>query len=1120
MADELTREPGDAGDSGLLDQAALDALLAAAADDAVLDTPPSVGSDAPLSEREEEPLGEVDAEGLLLQTPSTPMDAVQDPAQEAVGVGIAESAAMEGAESVDAMDFDAMFSVAPEKYQTPPAPEPAVELPPLSPTPAEPLGESDMSQAEIDAILQAATTPPPAPKPEPAPEAAEAPAAAAEGDLLDQAELDRLMAQSRAAAEAAPTEREAAPAEHVVLDSSELDALVAGIADDAPLNAAELDAPVVDAAGADSISLSVENVESLLGSLGATLPEPAVEAIPVAEALVEPAAPPVAPPPAAPASDVSQDMIDALIAAAVEPPASAAEVGSENLAAAATAVAPEIAAAPEQDDLARLIEESRRRQLEQQARELAAAEVPAQERPRRVPRFESPLLNYLKENGARAVASLAAGILVSTGTFVWLSAQQARTPDLALLAMQRGSALETAMDEARKMIDEGEYARAATLLESKIEDAPAGRERTDAAFLRLEALYRAVPENAALSRYDAVQTEIDGLLAQAGAHPRVPEALHWKALLHERGELPFAALDNYEALISQYPDTPHMDEILVEAARLALELGFPDKAARYADRAVQEFPQSEKFAEAKLLQGDAYARAGQHDAARQLYAESLSGEPSAPLRAEAVLRLGRLAFNEGNYEGAIAQIRDYLNKTTTAEGNDAAYLLLAEALRKVKRDGEARDVLNDLLRFFPESKLSAQAYVELAETLEALGERKAALRIANEGEERFPGNPKVLACLGELQGLDGNPFSAATTLLAANDAGADNPEVLLTAARHFRTAGMLDQAQSTYGKLLEEYGGSPESFLGGVELAELTYERGDAKRALERLQMIATATEGSPQQLPALLAMAKIYDAIGLPARVAEVSQKAAGLTDDPEVLARAAAALIKAGSLTEGQKVSDRVDLTQVSPATAYTLLSALGTGLLAVDPPRGIAKLEEAYSNYPEARTAENDFVLLQAYLKAERAAGARRVVMDMAAREAEHPEDAPYLLDAAATWGDYLYAKGDYRAAADAFAMADAASAGPQAQTIEGKRTDHGWPRYQRANALLKLGDLPGSLALYTQISETSEPWAKEAAVKADYARLQLRARGEKVPELADAAPAVNSAAAPTAPPAPAG
>lgn len=1088
-------------------EAALDGMLAARS--ALLKNDDPVGKDY-LSD--ETPLGNVDAEGLLVQTPSALSTSLDDAGEDPQSV------------AVDDLDLDAMFSTPPEQYQAPPpaeeappdAAEEAVALPPLD---AE--AESPMSQDEIDAILQAATTPPPAPDAQADAVDASAPEEVSE---IPAEQLEELKQLAEAEGAAVPPEREE-PAQHVFLDQSELDALVAGMADDTALVRKEMDVPVVgEGAPVEAVSLSKENVDSLLGILDVAPPVPAAQAVAAAPpvAVAPPPAPaPPAPAAAAPTGDISQDMLDALIAAAAAPGQASAEIGSENLAAAATAAntgpavpppgsapapAKQAPATTETDDLDHLIDQAKLKQHQQAAKAYAATDPPA-EKLRGLPRAQRPVLDFLSENAARVVASLAAGLLVGGATFLWLHTQQNQTPDLSILAAQRGSELEEAMDAARKMIDEGENTRAASLLEEAIDHAPAGRERTDAMFLRVEALYRSVPDHAPLARFDAVQSEIDGVLSVAPDHPRVPDALHWQARLHERGELPFAALDNYDVLINRYPEFGHMDEILVEAARLALSLGKPDIAARYADRLAQEFPDSSYYPEAKLLQGDAYARAGQRGAARQLYSESLRGDAPGEMQAEAVLRLGRLAYNEGDYEGAINQIRSYLENTTTAVGNDAAYLLLSQALRKEGREDEARSVLNNLLHFFPDSKLSANAYVELTQTLETLGERKGALQIANEGATRFPQDPQILKNLGEMLGLDGNPFSAATTLIAAEEAGANDPAVVLTAARHFRTAGMLDESQRTYDRLLIEYGGSNESFAGGVELAEMIYERGDSQRALERLEKIATATEGKPQQLPALLAMADIYEAIGLPQRVAEVSEKAAGLTDDPAVLARTAAALITAGQLAEGQKVADRVDLAQVEPAVAYGMLSALGVALLTVDPPRGIEKLEEAYANYPEARAAEVDYALVEAYLQADRVSGARRVILDMAARAKDKPEDAPYLIDAAALWGDYLYGKNDFRGAADAYTLADATSATTGAQVVDGKRTAHDWPRFQRANALLKLSDLAGSLALYDEIAQTKAPWAREAAIKADFVRMQQRLRGES-----PAPPATAAAVAP--------
>jgi tetratricopeptide (TPR) repeat protein len=152
----------------------------------------------------------------------------------------------------------------------------------------------------------------------------------------------------------------------------------------------------------------------------------------------------------------------------------------------------------------------------------------------------------------------------------------------------------------------------------------------------------------------------------------------------------------------------------------------------------------------------------------------------------------------------------------------------------------------------------------------------------------------------------------------------------------------------------------------------------------------------------------------------------------------------------------------------------------------------MEEAALSYPEQRTPEADERLLETYLSLERPAAARRLVMELAARARANPADAPHLAESAIVWGDYLYRKGDFRAAADAFSIAiEAADRAHPAETTP--RNDPSWAKYQRANALLALSDFDGSIALFQEVAASDAPWAAEAGLKADYARLEQRRRG---------------------------
>ena len=171
--------------------------------------------------------------------------------------------------------------------------------------------------------------------------------------------------------------------------------------------------------------------------------------------------------------------------------------------------------------------------------------------------------------------------------------------------------------------------------------------------------------------------------------------------------------------------------------------------------------------------------------------------------------------------------------------------------------------------------------------------------------------------------------------------------------------------------------------------------------------------------------------------------------------------------------------------------------------DPRAGLEKLEQAYRDYPLQRTATANHKLLEANLVTGRAARARAIVTELQARVATERADPSHLETAALLWGDYLYGARDYRAAADAYAMAlvpSAATFGVQTEEepVSSLSTERQWSMYQRANALFELGDYPQSVVLYDRLADSSSRWAKEAERRAASARIEQRLRGETLPE----------------------
>jgi len=915
------------------------------------------------------------------------------------------------------------------------------------------------------------------------------------------AKVDEVLSQMEGAGKEV---RETLSTQTNTVSQADLDILLTELSDEHALDGRNLDAPVGGGEVADdqAVSLNQSELDALIAGMEKGAEAEAAGAVPA---------------PSSGESDygaVSQEMIDALIAAA-QKGENAGKVVSENLEAAATTPEPQRGLLT-QSDLDEVLAQARstdreRRIAKQRAIEEAVAEATKKAEAPSVtpegvvevkPEAEAAIVvapkrlgRFFYENLPRIVTSLAAGLLAGLGTFTVLYRNQERMPGTTSVIEGKVSALEAAMQRASGLMAEGDYWQAATILERPIARSAPSPMRSDAEYLRLEALWRGFVYEPGSAAYDALHAEIDRVYRETPDHPRAAEALHWKAKLYELDDLPYAAQDMYRQILEHYRTGPGLDDILIDAAKLSNTLMNPQDAAEYAQRLLKQYPGSPWAGEARLQLADAYALAGMEDDARTLYVRVAQAAPSSRLGAEAYLRLGRAALQQGRYEEAIRHLEARLQPAVTTAGNDEVYLVLAQAYRAGGRLEEARNALNDMLNFFPETPTTPDALVELSQVMEELGERQAALRLAQQAASRYPDNPKVLKNKGVFLGLEGDAFGAAAALISADDAGANDPAALLTAARYYRTLGALDTARETFDRVRQKYAGTPEALTGGIEGADVIYALGRVDEAVERLQNLAQATEGTPYHLPALRVLSRIYTELGMDAQAIDVDRKIASVASEPAVLAETASSLLEAGALEEAQRLIERIPWSRVPESTSYAVLMKYGKALRQVDPRRALETMENAYLSYPGARNAEDEEALLEVYLSGDRSAAARRMVLEKSAQARDNPILIPELIDAAIMWGDYLYGKGDYRSAADAYGLAVDAAA--QVSTpVRGVRRDPAWAKYQRANALLELSDYRGSLALFQEIAASDAPWAAEAGIKAEYARLEQRLRGAEV------------------------
>lgn len=905
---------------------------------------------------------------------------------------------------------------------------------------------------------------------------------------LDQADLDALFSAAMKPAEfdtppPAPPEAlvpEAAALDDQVGDLRTMDRQLAGPLDDA-------------------ILLTQDNVDSLLSELDVDVP--LVPEVSPADAL---SAAPAAPP--AKASEeveqISEDLLAALLNAA-ESASANTDVGMENLVAAATAPAEapkDIKAPPPVYRKAAPHGESEAAPAPAAAAAPPAPGVvpePAPEIPEAKPsvrrRFAGEATSVTREwlgaHGARIAASLLAGCLGSAATFVLLQANQEKRPTFADLGVQQMMDLDAAMERARELAKDGQYGEVLELLRRPAGAAEQSGLRTEAEFLLLKSEIVTLDAPIGSPRYGELQQRIDQMVAEYPENPNAPGLLELKAQLFEQQELPAASYDAFKSLLDRYPEAEGTDSRLLEVAKLGLELNRIPEATAYLQQLLSQYPGSSKSGEARLLLGDTYLRAGMEEDARLLFERVAANDSDPQARARGILKLGQMALEAGDYAAAEQRLQDYLARTVSLEGNDAVNLQLAGVKRSLNKLPEAKDTLTDLINFFPASDVTPRAYVALTEVTDALGEREEALRIALQAAQKYPANPEVLRNRGTMLGLSGRAKAAAESLLAAHEAGAFDPEMLLTAARHLRTAGMYPEALRTYRKLQEEYGGLPAAIDGGIEMAQLNFTRGDIREAVAGLQALDIATGASTQHLDVLMAQRDLYHQLGWHEDLATVSRAIATSATEDEVLAQATLGLLEAGVADEARELYRRINLEQLRSPTAYNLVWTLGEKLLEKAPREGLELMEQAYLAHPALRTREQEKHLLRAFIAANRPAAARRVVMDLAAHAQAKPTDKIHLVEAAISWGDYLYARNDYRTAADAYAMAEeAADSMPAPPSAPGM--DPRWAQYQRANALLQLRDYQGGLRLLDEIADSGAPWAREAEAKANFTRMEQR------------------------------
>jgi len=732
------------------------------------------------------------------------------------------------------------------------------------------------------------------------------------------------------------------------------------------------------------------------------------------------------------------------------------------------------------EDVTAVVSRAIKRHREQKAAASPDESEAEGESPAQQPRWRPPR-SFLK-----LVTTLAVGAVSALGAFTYLYVNQERIPDAADLNPLETTELGAATRDAEQLAAAGEYEQAIEKLERALPASGRGAamaERADAQFLLAKASYGRLGEEFAP---EDITSALDYVNAFLDIHPRDARAvncLRWKAALLSMQDAPVTAAALYAELMKRAAGHPEMGDILLEAARTAVAARRHDDGIAYLERLLREYPAKPAARDAKLLLADAYARAGRWDDAAELLKSLAQSQPDTRRGAEAAARLAQLEIDRGRTDEAIELLQQRAASATTVEGNDRVYLALAKAYRAAGRTGEARTTLKDILDFFPESDITPAVYVELSKVYEDLGHSGQAMLTARQAVQRYAQNRDVLNHIAGMLERREAFADAAEYRLQAFEAGIPEPELLLTAARDFRTAGDYGGAIRLYRRLVGEHPRSGQALEASIELAESLLEQGRPTEALERLENLALATPAGPRQLPVLLALGKACEQLGLKEHAVEVYKKIAASSVEPPVLGRAAVNLMSNEEWDEGIRLARRLDARKLDPALGAALLTKLGEGLLMKNPEESAHVLAQAYEGFPEHRSAEMESLLIRARLSSGDIDGAGSVVEALQQLSAGGPEIAARLASAAMLCGRAAFEHGDFARAADLYAkVAELPEPVPEAQ----------WAKFRQASALMRLGQYRQSATLFDEVAGSDAPFAEDAKMQAAAARAKQRVR----------------------------
>lgn len=185
------------------------------------------------------------------------------------------------------------------------------------------------------------------------------------------------------------------------------------------------------------------------------------------------------------------------------------------------------------------------------------------------------------------------------------------------------------------------------------------------------------------------------------------------------------ALEEFTLLLDKYPDLEIAPDISFWIGQYFYNQDKLDKAKEYFLGVVEGFPKSDVRDQALYWLGWTSYKAADYKNAINCFKRVSVEYPDSNLAKESLLNTGRILTERAEYDSAVAKFEELIQKSESGALKKAAYINIAEIMRRQKFYDKAIENYRKALTI-SDKQADAQIRLDIAECMEALGDKKAA----------------------------------------------------------------------------------------------------------------------------------------------------------------------------------------------------------------------------------------------------------------------------------------------------------------------------------------------------------------------------------------------------------